>query len=350
VPTWRVDAAREIDLIEEVARHAGYDRVPTTFPPLTRFEAAPDPRIGWDRLARRVLTAAGFTEAMTFAFIERQAAEPFADHAEAPIAIANPLSEKFAVLRPSLLPGLLDAMAYNRRRERRDVRLFETGTCFQPRQGEVRRVAFAWTGCAQLDHWSGRGRLVDYFDAKGAVERLAEVFGVSLRFDPLDAPYLVRGRAATVSARAPAGSATLGLVGQIIPRLGLARGVPGPDEIYVAELDLAALAQLGSAFEDVRVQPLARHPSVVRDLSIEVDDALSAAAVRVTIRAAAPPTLADVREFDRYRGGNVAQGRVSLSLRLTFRDAERTLTDAEVQQAMDRIVAALAAAHGAVRR
>ncbi len=351
VPAWRVDVTREIDLIEEVGRHAGFDRVPTSYPASRRFEAGLDAPITWDRLARKVLTSAGFSEAATFAFIERDAAEPFAATADELVAIANPLSEKFAVLRPSLLPGLLDAVVHNRRRERRDVRLFEIGASFSTRAGETRRAAFALTGAAVADHWSGRGRAADFFDAKGMVDALCAAFGAVATFAPVEAPSLVRGRAASVAAtRGGAAPIPLGVVGQLLPRLATARGFTGGDDLYVAELNLAALAGLGDSIEDVQVQPLPRHPSVVRDLSIEVDRGLPAAAVRATIRDAAPPTLASVREFDRYQGEGVTGGRVSLSLRLTFRDPDRTLTDAEVQQAMDRLVAALARAHGAVQR
>ena len=105
VPSFRVDVAREVDLIEEVGRHYGFDRLPVTFPALAAHQPPPDPRIARDRLVRQVLTAAGFSEAMTFAFIESQAALPFCEPGVEPPAIANPLSEKFAVLRPSLLAG-----------------------------------------------------------------------------------------------------------------------------------------------------------------------------------------------------------------------------------------------------
>lgn len=354
VPSFRVDVGREIDLIEEIARHVGYDRVPETFPVLTRLEAGLDPRIVAERRAGRVLAAAGFSEAVTFAFIERAAAEPFVRDADALVAIANPLSESFAVLRPSLLPGLLDAVVHNRRRERRDVRLFETGTCFSAARGEERRVGFIWTGGATADHWSGRARSVDFFDAKGLVERLGRSFGVELECVAADVPFLVAGRAAAVEA-SPRGAAEMpatavGLVGQLDPRTAAARGFAGADEIYVGEVDLDALARLGGAVEDVRVRPLPRHPSIVRDLSVEVDASLPAAAVRATVRRAAPPTLVELREFDRYRGAGVRPGRISLSLRLTFRHPDRTLTDAEVDEAMARIVEALASAHGATRR
>ena len=133
VPTWRNDLVRDVDLVEEVARHHGYDHLPVTFPTLTTAPAAPDPRLVRERAAKASAARAGFSEAVTFTFIERVAAEPFASGPEQLVVIANPLSETFAVLRPSLLPGLVDSLAHNRRREQRDVRLYETGTRFSRR-------------------------------------------------------------------------------------------------------------------------------------------------------------------------------------------------------------------------
>jgi len=126
VPGWRGDVTREVDLVEEIARHEGYDRIPTTFPVLAAPPARPDARLERDRVARRVAAAMGFSECVTFTFVERASADAFADDTDL-VAIANPLSENFAVLRPSLLVGLLDSLAHNRRRERRDVRLFRVG-------------------------------------------------------------------------------------------------------------------------------------------------------------------------------------------------------------------------------
>jgi len=139
------------------------------------------------------------------------------------------------------------------------------------------------------------------------------------------------------------------VIGQIAPSLLDARGFPSAEELWAFELDVDALAELQST-GDLRAESLPRFPSVVRDLSVLVDSSLPAAAVRGTIRSAAPSLLAHAIEFDRYRGKGVPDGRVSLSLRLTFRSPERTLTDVEVDEAMTRIVDALASAHGAVRR
>jgi phenylalanyl-tRNA synthetase beta chain len=346
VPTFRVDVLREIDLIEEVARHDGYVGLPATFPALTAPQPPPDARTVRDRHLRQVLTACGMSEAMTFSFIEASAAAPFAaNHPQMLVSVANPLSEKFAVLRPSLLPGLVDAAAHNRRREHHDVRLFEVGTCFAA-DGETRAVAGVWTGAGSLAHWSGAARPADFFDVKGVVEAIANTFGIEVAFEPASVPYLVPGRCAEILRLR---DRRIGLAGQIATAVADARGFPAGEPLYAFELSVDALAALQRG-DDLRAAPLPRFPSIVRDLSVLVDDTLPAGSVRGTIRSAAPDTLTQVIEFDRYRGKGVPEGRVSLSLRLTFRSPERTLTDAEVDAAMDRIVGALMDAHGAVRR
>jgi phenylalanyl-tRNA synthetase beta chain len=364
IPSFRVDVLREVDLIEEVARHDGYVGLPATFPELTVPQPPPDARTLRDRLLRQVLTACGLSEAMTFAFIEAPAAAPFT--AGEVVAVENPLSEKYAVLRPSLLPGLIDAAAHNRRREHHDVRLFETGARFSP-LGETRAVAGVWCGAGAPPHWSGASRPADFYDVKGVVDAVGRALGVELEYEPSAVPHLVEGRTAGVFFRlkAEATSTTdpvasidlvasafrrkIGIIGQIAPSILDARGFPAGEALYAFELDVDALAELQTP-DDLRAESLPRFPSVVRDLSVLVDGTLPAAAVRGTIRSAAPSELARVIEFDRYRGKGVPEGRVSLSLRLTFRSPERTLTDAEVDGAMERIVAALATAHGAVRR
>jgi phenylalanyl-tRNA synthetase beta chain len=354
VPSFRVDVAREADLIEEVGRHYGFDRLPMMFPALVAPQAAPPPQIARDRLIRQVLTAAGFSEAATFAFIERDAAVPFSEPGVDPAPIANPLSEKFAVLRPSLLPGLVDACAHNRRRERKDVRLFEAGSRFT-RDGEARAVAFAWCGAADGPHWSAPSRNVDFFDAKGVVEGVCRALGVDVDVTQARQAFLAPGRAAELRARSAGlaqpgrASIVIGMVGRLEPAIAEARGFPATEDVYVAELDVDALA-IASTAVDRLVDPLPRFPSIVRDISMLVDDTLPAATVRGTIRSSAPSTLVSIAEFDRYQGKGMPDGRISLSLRLTFRAPDRTLTDDEVQSATNRIVDALRATHGAEQR
>jgi phenylalanyl-tRNA synthetase beta chain len=271
------------------------------------------------------------------------AAEPFLNGNE-PVTIANPLSELFTTMRPSLLPGVIDAVSHNRRHGRPDVRLFEIGTRFTP-SGETRGAGFAWTGLAGSDHWSGGRRPVDFFDAKGVVEQLAAVYRVTPSFAEAAAPYLVAGRAAAIIA----GGRAIGVFGQLDPAIAEARQLPGADEVYVGELDLDALSAASPA-ETLRAAALPRYPSVVRDVSMLVADALSAETVRATIRSAAPPILVQAREFDRYQGRNIPEGKVSLSYRLTFQSLERTLTDDEVSAAMTAITTALKQVHGAEQR
>jgi phenylalanyl-tRNA synthetase beta chain len=341
-PSWRVDINRQVDLIEELGRHYGFEHLPTTFPGVEQAPPPSDPRIARDRRFRTALLAMGFSEAITFAFVETAAAEPFLGN-EAPITIANPLSEKFVVMRPSLLSGLVDAVSHNRRHGRVDVRLFEIGTRFSP-HGETRGTGFAWTGLAAPDHWSGARRPVDFADIKGVAEQLCAIAQVTPSFAEVEAPYLVSGRAAQLLVN----NRAIGVFGQLAPAIAEARELP-PDEVFVGEIDLDALGAASPA-ETLRAVPLPRYPSVVRDLSILVADTLSAATVRGTIRSAAPDTLVQIREFDRYQGKGVPEGRVSLSYRLTFQSPERTLTDDDVNAAMAAIVDALKRTHGAEQR
>jgi phenylalanyl-tRNA synthetase beta chain len=343
IPAWRVDIRRKEDIIEEVGRHYGYEHLPSTFPGVEQAPPSSDARIARDRRARTALLGMGFSEAITLAFIATPAAEPFLNGNE-PVTIANPLSELFTTMRPSLLPGVIDAVSHNRRHGRPDVRLFEIGTRFTP-SGETRGAGFAWTGLAGSDHWSGGRRPVDFFDAKGVVEQLAAVYRVTPSFAEAAAPYLVAGRAAAIIA----GGRAIGVFGQLDPAIAEARQLPGADEVYVGELDLDALSAASPA-ETLRAAALPRYPSVVRDVSMLVADALSAETVRATIRSAAPPILVQAREFDRYQGRNIPEGKVSLSYRLTFQSLERTLTDDEVSAAMTAITTALKQVHGAEQR
>lgn len=376
VPAARVDVRREVDLLEELARHHGYDRLAPTYALPKGPAPAPDVRIPRDRLIRQALLASGLNEAMTFSFLEAEAAHPFLPGGDATelVTIANPLSAKFGVLRPSLIAGLVDALAHNRRHGRRDVALFEIGNRFTATDGETRAVALAWTGAAEPKHWSGGGRDVDFFDVKGVVEQVCGVLDLPVRCEPAERPYLVPGQSAAVvvdndgpspsALHSPSsGAHVIGIMGQLSPQIADTRGLPRADKVFVAEVNLdaiwyarlAGLGARGGINADGRprqdaVRTLPRFPSVTRDVAILVDDSLPAAAVRGTIRSAGPDFLISVREFDRYAGEGVPPGRVSLALHLVFQAPDRTLTDAEVQQAMDRIIGALANAHGAQLR
>jgi phenylalanyl-tRNA synthetase beta chain len=353
VPTFRVDLVREIDLIEEVGRHYGFDKLAATFPVATAPGPAPDLRVPRDNLVRTVLRASGLSEAVTFGFIEARAAQLFATAGAGPaVALANPLSAKFDTLRPSLAAGLVDAVAHNRRHGRDDVRLFEIGTRFAS-DGETRGVGLAWTGLAEAIHWSGGARPVDFFDATGVIGVLCRALGVPVRFEPTREPFLVAGQAASVvCADGPAAGTTVGLIGQVAPAVADARGLPRQDRVLVAELNLDLLERGRMASTDA-TRPLPRYPFVVRDVSIVVSDALPAEIIRGTIQTAGqhgPAPLVSIGFFDRYQGKGIPEGSVSLSVRLTFQSTERTLTDIEVQESVAAILAALVSEHRATQR
>jgi phenylalanyl-tRNA synthetase beta chain len=354
VPTHRVDVGREIDLIEEIARHYGYDRLPSTFPVLL---SPPNPKSNYitqQQTVRHALTASGCSEAITYGFIEEIAGTAFLPEGEDPVRVANPLSEKYDILRPSLLPGLVDSLIYNRRREHHDIRLFEIGHRFTANAGETAGVALVLTGSSRLEHWSNTERKTDLYDLIGIIDTLCDALGIVVTYAADTQPAFVPGQTSRISATSPAKpnkSVTLGYLGQLDQAFCRKRGLPAAgDDLYAAELDLGVAAAVATDRRRMIAQPLPRHPSVLRDIAIIIDAALPAATVRGTIRQAGPATLLSIREFDRYEGENVAAGCISLAFRLTFRASDRTLTDTEVQQSMDSIVEALQTTHDAVLR
>jgi phenylalanyl-tRNA synthetase beta chain len=356
VPSWRVDVGGEADLIEEIARVDGYAKIPEAFPPLESAPPRPAPRLARDARLRGLARAAGFNESVTISFIAREAALRFAPESDV-VAIQNPLAATMAVMRPTLLAGLLDSVAHNRSREQKDVRLFELATIFSAARGEHRALALASLGQAAAAHWSGSGRAADLYDTIGTVEVLCGALGLEATFAPGTSPFLTPESATTILVRPREARAAsdvepraIGVLGQIADAVATAHDLPGRERVFVAELDLDIAVEWTTRQDRVRAQALPRYPSSTRDVSIVVDATLPAAAVRGTIRRAAPPSLVSVQEFDRYQGQGVAEGRCSLSLRLVFRAPDRTLTDADVQSAMDTIVAALASEHGAVLR
>ena len=356
VPTFRVDVLREVDLVEEIGRHFGFDRLEPSFPVVTQPAPAPDARTTRDQRVRRVMTAAGLSEAVTFGFIEAKAARAFVDPAnlETLLAVANPLSATFDTMRPSLLPGLVDAVAHNRRHGRRDVALFEVGTRFSTTDHETRGVGLAWTGANGAAHWSTPPREVDFFDVRGVVDAVCTSLGCAAQVDPAVLPFLANGQSGAVTIDGQA----IGCLGLLLPQIADDRGAPRADKIWVAELNLDAIDRAGAAARaggghDDRIRPLPRYPLVVRDLSVLVAYALPAAIIRGTILAAGASgsaPLSGATFFDRYEGKGLPSGTVSLSVRLTFQSPDRTLTDGDVQRSVDVILAALVREHQAVQR
>lgn len=328
VPSWRVDLELAEDLYEEVLRHWGYDRVPSTLPVAV---VAPGRRLGtWpvtDR-ARDALVYAGLAEAVTYAFIPAEldaaaAASPLAGRG-GPVRLDNPLSARMAVMRRSILGGLAEAAAGNLRRGAESVSLGEVGRVFfagdgRPREEE--RLALVMGG--RQGGWD-RPAEVDFLDLKGSVEVVCEALGLGdLRWSPLDTPLFAPGEGAGVHA----GDAVVAVAG----RLGeaLASLVDTPLPLWAAEIDLGRAAPRAVA----AVRPLPRFPSVVADLTVRHAKTLSYAELVAAVRAVGPNWLEAVRPVVQFEGAGVAAGEVKTTLRLVYRLPERSLTQDEVNAA-----------------
>ncbi|HOP98519.1 MAG TPA: phenylalanine--tRNA ligase subunit beta [Verrucomicrobiota bacterium] len=347
IPSFRVDLKREVDLIEEVARLHGVDKIPAT-PPRgaigsNEFDAVHDQIAE----ARRLLTGLGLNEAQGQTLISRSEVQNSRSGVHL-VDLANPLSADMDVLRPTLLVGLIHALRHNVNRKNYDVGLFEIGRVFS-RQGEQireeRRVAIALTGQRDPLFWSGSGRgaKFDLHDLKGFLEEFFEHFGVR------GLVYTRRPEAAGLfveSADVQIGKLPLGEMGQLHP--ALARQYDLRDPVFLAELSFDQLIARRNPAKSFK--PLPAFPSSRRDVAMVVPEAVTHEAVLQTVRKAKPANLESVELFDVFRGKNIPAGQKSMAYAFTYRSAERTLTDAEVNAAHDKLVEALKTSLQAVIR
>jgi phenylalanyl-tRNA synthetase beta chain len=339
VPTWRSDVSREVDLVEEVARHHGYARIPSTLPPAGGVEGL-RPWQAMERSMRDVLVGAGLLEVINTAFV------PDAPAGGAlRMALQNPLAEDQGALRDSLVfPGLLKTLQSNVRRGTRDVRIFEMGRVFLPASGaprEERRLGLLIAGGA-TQHWSERRRAADFFDVKGALEVLARPLG-GFDFQPGDGlpSHLHPGQAAVVSWNGH----PLGYAGSLHPDVKAAWELR--DEAVVAELSLELL--FAAPARVARFEAVSRFPAVARDVSIVCDEGIAAADLERVVRGAAGGRLRSVTVTDRYQGPPVPAGKVGLTMNLVYHDPSRTLTGEEVQASMEAVVGGLKARGAEIR-
>lgn len=330
-PGFRFDVGLEADLIEEVVRIYGYQRMPATLPVFApRMNAAPERRIDLPRL-RQTLIGGGYQEVVTYSFVDPERQREI-DPTREPIPLANPLASDQAVMRTGLWPGLLDCIGYNRNRQQARVRVFETGLVFG-RDGETirqtPRIGGASIGPVDPEQWGDAGREADFFDLKGDVERLLALAAplADYRFETCEHPALHPGRAATVLRDGRA----IGFLGALHPRLEQRLDLVGA---LAFELDLEVLQQgRVPAF-----RPLSRFPAIRRDLALLVDRDTQAGSILAAIREAVGEVLVDLRLFDVYMGKGIEPEQKSLALGLTLQDASRTLRDAEVEAIVARVV------------
>ncbi|MET7140453.1 phenylalanine--tRNA ligase subunit beta [Xanthomonas sp. PPL139] len=344
-PSRRFDIAIEEDLIEELARIHGYDRLPTTLPGgATRIAMDSETQLD-ERSVRRQLLARDLLDTINYAFVDAALLDQWGLH-DGRVALANPLSAELAVMRPSLLPGLVAALGRNAARQAGRVRLFELGKVFAAAAQagaapiETQRVAAAVCGDADALQWGLPARKVDFHDLKGDLESLAAASGARLDYRPSTHPFAHPTRSADVYRD----DVRIGWIGQLHPRLLQAMQIDV--DVLAFELDLAPLVARALP----RAAELSRYPSVRRDLAFVVPDAVSWAALARSVRAAVGPLLREVVLFDRYVGAGVEAGCKSLAMGLILQDNTRTLTDRDVEAVVADAVAALAREHDARMR
>jgi len=334
-PSSRFDIEREEDLVEEVARIFGYDNIPTATPAgALALAAEPEARIG-ELALREQLAAQGYFEAVNLSFVANELLAQWGLAGQG-VPLANPLSADLAVMRPSLLPGLVEALRHNRARQQERVRLFEVARVFA--QGnppiETPSLAIAACGTARAEQWGEPSRALDFFDLKGDLDALLAWGGESERWSvhPDGLPgWLHPGRGARISRDGE----TAGYLGTLHPQLAKALDL-GPD-VHVLELALEPLL----ARRLPKAQPVARFPSVRRDIAVEVPEDVTWSRIGEVVRGTLGGVLKELRLFDRYSGKGVEAGRKSLAMGLILQDASRTLVDDDADRCVRQAIAAL---------
>jgi len=340
-PTWRGDVSREVDLIEEVGRHYGIDKVPVTLP-AARAPGGRPPSQSRQRLIVETLVGAGLTEVVNYTF-----ASP-AQEGAAPtpmLRLQNPLAGGQEGLRNTLVPGLLSTLKVNLRQGRRDLQVFEIGRVFLPGEPlpcEERRLGILLCGALGQPHWSQKPPSADFFALKGLLELVA----IRLGMEPLalasgSYSFLHPGQSASLLWSGKA----VGFLGCLHPQLAETLGLRS--EAVVAEVGLEGILDTLPGPRLFRSLP--RFPQISRDLSIVCDRALPASAIEGVIREAAGDKLVSVTLTDRYDRPPVPPGRVSLTLTLRYQDPERTLTSEEVQVSVGSIAGKLKAMGAEIR-
>jgi len=343
IPSWRLDVEREIDIIEEVARLHGYDKFANTLPSFSGA-VVETPEATKDNKLRTSLLALGYNEAVSLTFISHEDAEQFSS---APVLeLENPQSEEASVMRSSLVPGMLDMLAYNLNRGSANVRLFEAGSVFSSEADkavEVKRICLGATGSATEPSVHQAARALSFFDIKGDVETLLHGFQHNnLTYDSKTSEYYHPGR----SARALMDGALVAQFGQIHPETAAKRKLR--QDVFIAELYLDKLYQ--HELREIRYEPLPRYPAVERDFSFIFSDSVTFEQIKQAIENL---RLNDLRSFvpaEIFRGESVPAGKYSLLLRAAFQSHERTLRDDEIAQWSERIIKALETLGGTLRK
>jgi phenylalanyl-tRNA synthetase beta chain len=350
-PTCRVDITREIDLIEEVVRLYGYDRIPPTLPAVSVIAAGMiDGQRKTEAWVREIMTGAGYTEVINYSFVSQVAVDQLgldgADERRRHVRIRNPLTEEQAVMRTTMIYGLLRNAARNADVGRSDLKIFEMGRTFigmgegkQPR--ERNRAAFLITGRRYEDRWHFPDLRADFHDLQGCVENILDLLRIpapSFRAG-VHEPFLHPGKSCGVFS----GEEQVGFLGEVHPDVLSRMSLAGP--VVVCEIDIDLLTAKYSAKTTFRAIP--RFPSSSRDVAFLLRLGVEAGELLRTATDSAEELLEKVQIFDVYEGNNIPVGTRSLGLRFSYRSTDRTLTDDEVNEVHARIVKKIVHASGA---
>jgi phenylalanyl-tRNA synthetase beta chain len=343
VPSWRIDVEQEEDLVEEVARHTGYENIASELPP-SSMSGEYQPSEMQQRALRRALNAFGFDEAINFSFIQQESrfdlVPSLAGHEDDQPQLYNPIIEDAAWMRSTLLPGLLNSVRHNFNHGIRDVRLFEIGrifSVFQPKElpEETLALALVATGGAVDENRAQAERELDFFDLKGALEAAVDWMNLSpLTFTSASARHLRAGQTAVVKL---GDSKEIGTMGRLAENVAASYKFRQP--VYVLELDLGAL--LNGPVKAIQYSPLPRYPSVMRDISLLVDRKVTLADIFATVNNRHVNDCRSATLVGTFEGGNIPPSKRSVTLRLEYRSDERTLRDEEVEEYHSRLTAAL---------
>ncbi|PZK06410.1 phenylalanine--tRNA ligase subunit beta [Staphylococcus aureus] len=338
VPSRRKDITIKEDLIEEVARIYGYDDIPSTLPVFEKVTSGQlTDRQYKTRMVKEVLEGAGLDQAITYSLVSKEDATAFAMQQRQTIDLLMPMSEAHASLRQSLLPHLIEAASYNVARKNKDVKLFEIGNVFFANgEGElpdqVEYLSGILTGDYVVNQWQGKKETVDFYLAKGVVDRVSEKLNLEFSYRRADIDGLHPGRTAEILLE----NKVVGFIGELHPTLAADNDLK---RTYVFELNFDALMAVSVGY--INYQPIPRFPGMSRDIALEVDQNIPAADLLSTIHAHGGNILKDTLVFDVYQGEHLEKGKKSIAIRLNYLDTEETLTDERVSKVQAEIEAAL---------
>ncbi|HAR7116619.1 TPA: phenylalanine--tRNA ligase subunit beta [Staphylococcus aureus] len=338
VPSRRKDITIKEDLIEEVARIYGYDDIPSTLPVFDKVTSGQlTDRQYKTRMVKEELEGAGLDQAITYSLVSKEDATAFSMQQRQTIDLLMPMSEAHASLRQSLLPHLIEAASYNVARKNKDVKLFEIGNVFFANgEGElpdqVEYLSGILTGDYVVNQWQGKKETVDFYLAKGVVDRVSEKLNLEFSYRRADIDGLHPGRTAEILLE----NKVVGFIGELHPTLAADNDLK---RTYVFELNFDALMAVSVGY--INYQPIPRFPGMSRDIALEVDQNIPAADLLSTIHAHGGNILKDTLVFDVYQGEHLEKGKKSIAIRLNYLDTEETLTDERVSKVQAEIEAAL---------